>query len=395
MSKQAIVIFSTADWHAPYWTNKQHMALQFAKLGFDVLYVETPGIRRPKLSDARDLSRMIRRVIRAIWSPEWRVSEKITVCSPFSFPWWKESHLVKRINNAMTRYRVGRYLKKATWDHIYAWTYHPYIPETPEATLLVYHCVDDLSAVPGVAKDFANREEKLLDIADVVFVTSETLANKCRKRSTNVHVMPNVVDFEHFASSFEDLFEPQDIKMVPRPRVVYVGALAAFKIDFGLVQKVAVQNPDLHWVLIGDEIEGQKAQEVIALRKMRNVHFLGHKPYFDLPKYLKHVDVATFPTLMNDYTRSMSPMKLFEYLASGLRIVATPLWFGNQAQGAIAVAGDAEQFAYAIRQQLRAGRLTKSEAAMLVGENTWDRRTKNMMSLLLGHEKSDGLVEKK
>ncbi len=53
-----VVIFSTADWFTRYWTNKQHTAAALNTRGHRVLYVETPGIRAPRLGDRRDLRRL-------------------------------------------------------------------------------------------------------------------------------------------------------------------------------------------------------------------------------------------------------------------------------------------------------------------------------------------------
>ena len=55
-NKTADVVFvSTADWDNPYWTNKQHVAIQLAKRGYKIFYVESQGLRSPTAT-ARDLS---------------------------------------------------------------------------------------------------------------------------------------------------------------------------------------------------------------------------------------------------------------------------------------------------------------------------------------------------
>ena len=53
MSKH-ILILSTADWNFKYWTNKQNVAQELSRKGFKVIYVESPGIRKPNF-----LTRMI------------------------------------------------------------------------------------------------------------------------------------------------------------------------------------------------------------------------------------------------------------------------------------------------------------------------------------------------
>ena len=51
---QSCILFATADWDKPYWTNKQHCAKSLAELGANVLYVESVGIRNPKAGSAKD-----------------------------------------------------------------------------------------------------------------------------------------------------------------------------------------------------------------------------------------------------------------------------------------------------------------------------------------------------
>jgi glycosyltransferase involved in cell wall biosynthesis len=112
---------------------------------------------------------------------------------------------------------------------------------------------------------------------------------------------------------------------IPRPRLAYMGVLSDFKIDLDLVEHVVAQRPDWHLVFIGDEREGQDSAAIVRLRARSNVHFLGWRPYAQLPSYLRGIDVALLPQRINDYTRAMFPMKYFEYLAAGRSVVATPL----------------------------------------------------------------------
>ena len=57
-----IILFSTADWDNPFWTNKQHMAKTFEKYNHKVIYVDSLGIRKPKI-DKRDFLRILKRFI--------------------------------------------------------------------------------------------------------------------------------------------------------------------------------------------------------------------------------------------------------------------------------------------------------------------------------------------
>lgn len=384
MTPQDVILFSTADWETPYWTNKQHTARQMALQGFRVLYIESIGLRAPNMS-GRDLRRMWQRLRRGLRAPRL-VEPNVWVLSPLAIPFRQSSGLVRAINQGWLRLRIRLFMRRQRFDTPLVWTYHPFVRETIAALPhgpLVYHCVDDLSALPGVdAAGFNQEEKRLLADCAVVFVTSLALKAKCEPFNANTHYFSNVADLDHFGRAQQPGPVPADLAGIPTPRIGYVGALSDFKIDFALIHGVAQARPDWHWVVIGAEREGQHSPLVDALRALPNVHFLGDKPYADLPDYLRGFDVGTLPTLINDYTRSMFPMKYFEYLAAGVPVVSTPLEFTKHHQGGLQIAQGSSDFEQAITVQLGRGRFDVAEANSLVEENTWAHRLKKMLRLV-------------
>ncbi|PLM63747.1 glycosyltransferase family 1 protein, partial [Klebsiella pneumoniae] len=45
MENKDIVLLSTADWDNPFWTNKQHVAVELSRLGYKVFYIDSLGLR--------------------------------------------------------------------------------------------------------------------------------------------------------------------------------------------------------------------------------------------------------------------------------------------------------------------------------------------------------------
>lgn len=378
------IIFATADWDAAYWTNKQHTARHLAKKGYRVLYAESIGLRPPTLS-GRDLSRIWRRLRHGMQRPRL-VEPNIWVLSPLAIPFKQHWAIIRRINQGWLSLRVRIFMLRFGFKLPMVWTYHPFVLEAIASLNhgpLVYHCVDDLSAIPGIdAVAFNCEEQCLLKKCQSVFVTSEALKEKCLAFNSNTHYFPNVADIEHFNKAHLERDIPADLLNIPNPRIGYVGALSDFKVDFRLIYNVACNKPDWHWVLIGDEREGQHSPLVAELRSLLNVHFLGHKTYNQLPEYLRGIDVGTLPTLINDYTKSMFPMKYFEYLAAGVPVISTPLDFTKQHSDGLKVAGSPESFVAAITEQLNRGKLTSEEAVTFVGENTWPARLQKMLAIV-------------
>ncbi len=325
---QAVVLFSTADWYSPYWTNKQHIAARLGARGFNVLYVETIGLRRPK-ANSRDLARIWRRLQRAV-RPIKEVQKNVWVLSPMTIPGGHHFSLIEHFNGWQLQPRIRSWLRRVNSARPIVWTYHPYmlrVAKELNPKALVYHCVDNVGALPGVdGIAFDKAEHELLACADQIFATSPALRDRCiAVAPTRTDYFGNVADIDHFAAARQAGSIPSDIAAVPRPRLGYIGALSDFKIDFELIEDAVRKRPDWHYVFIGDERPGQINAAIARTKTRPNVHLLGWKPYAQLPSYLRGIDVALLPQLINDYTRAMFPLKYFEYLAAGRPVVATPL----------------------------------------------------------------------
>jgi glycosyltransferase involved in cell wall biosynthesis len=384
------IVFSTADWRMQYWTNKQHTARLLARRGWRVLYVESVGLRAPSVASKRDWRRLWERLwrgLKALVVGAESVEDGIWVLPPLVLPAGHGRPLIHRLNQWLLRASLTRYLAAAGGTvRLTVWTYHPYMIEAirglPSPTL-VYHCVDDLAAVPGVdAEAFTRQELRLLERCDAVFVTAPVLREKCELHNKGTYYFPNVVDFAHFSQALAPGALPPEVAAIPEPRLVYHGVLSDFKVDFRLLHRIAILRPDWHLVLIGEEREGQTSPEARDLKALGNVHFIGYRPYAALPRYLRGMHVGLLPTVVNDYTRGMFPMKFFEYLAAGLPVVSTSLDFARQGHAELLVADDEKSFVGAVERQLRRGRLSAEEARRAVGDNTWDTRMDAMMNIL-------------
>ena len=377
------VLFSTGDWDEPYWTNKQHTASHLVNAGHRILYIESVGIRAPKLSSSRDLGRMWRRLKRA-WKGPRPVRKNIWVYSPLAIPFKHHWPMVKWLNQGVLRLLIGWFCRSKYFKQPVVWTYHPYMLDSLPGNHwgpLVYHCVDDLSVIPGIDCDSYRAAERcLLAKSDVVFTTSQELLAHCLQVNSNSYFYPNVADIEHFSVAREIGSLPQEFDNIPEPRIGYIGVLSDFKVDFQLVSDVAEARPEWHWVFIGEEREGQSNIIVEHLKTLPNIHFIGRRDYQELPQYMRGLAVGALPSVINDYTRSMFPMKYFEYLAAGLPIVATPLEFTKQYSDGMLVSDSSASFIAAVEHQLARGRFSDEQSVSYVGDNTWSARLEKMLA---------------
>jgi glycosyltransferase involved in cell wall biosynthesis len=375
-----ITLISTADWTNPYWTNKQHMAVQFAKRGHKVLFVESEGLRAPTATP-KDLRRIWARVKRGLRPPR-QVQERIFVWSPLLVPFHRY-RWVRMLNRLLLRVGIAFWYRVIRLKPQILWTYSPLTAELydlPAYALVVYHAVDDMKKQPGMpSKAIANGELQLAKKADLIFTTAPRLQAFYKNFNPSTFFYPNVADFDHFNSALDpDTHVPDDINALARPIIGFVGAISSYKLDFGLIATLARCHPNWSFVLIGEVGEGDPLTDASLLDHLPNVHILGGRPYASLPGYLKAVDVAILPSLINDYTRSMFPMKFFEYLASGKPVVSTDIPALSAYGHVAALCSDSTDFTKAIRVALD-GKAPALELRLAAArEHTYDIRTSRM-----------------
>jgi glycosyltransferase involved in cell wall biosynthesis len=378
-----IILFSNADWDHKVRTNSQHMAECFAQRGLRVLYIESLGLRRPS-AGARDLKRIGKRLVRGLRGVR-RVSGNIWVHSPLVLP-FHGSLAVQRFNKWLIQTSMSLITRGLGFKRPIVWTYNPLVQALWEglgASLLVYHCVDDLAAVPGIPGSAVRQaEESLVPKADAVFTTSRELYNRLSKLSPkNTHCLPNVADFAHFASADAAGPVPDDLQTVPRPRIGFIGTLSTYKLDVDLIAGVADRNPHWHWVFVGP----LGTVDSLALTKRLgrgNVHLLGYREYASLPDYLRGFDAAVIPCALNQYTRSMFPMKFFEYLAAGKPVVTTPLDAITEYADACFVAGTIDEFSAALERVFAGIVPDKERGVRMARQHTWDTRLDEMLRVM-------------
>lgn len=384
MRPRAVVLLSTADFDNPFWTNKQHMAVQLAARGFRVLYIDSLGLRRPS-ARAQDLARIARRLRRAVAGPR-QVRPNLWVAAPLVLPLQRYA-LVRRLNRALLSLALARQCRRLGFARPLLWTYNPMTTQLVSTTRfdgIVYHCVDDIAAQPGMpSAQLESAERELACASDVIFATSPRLAETRRRWNPETHYLPNVADFAHFSRALDPSLEvPADLAAIPGPRMGFVGAISGYKLDFELIRFVAQTRPDWSVVLIGKVGEGDPWTDTAGLRGLPNVHLLGPRPYAALPAYLKGLDAALLPNARNDYTDSMFPMKFFEYLAAGRPVVSVDLPALRDYGDAVTLASSPVAFVVGIEDALRGAGAGLERRLAMARENTWEIRLDRMLDVL-------------
>jgi glycosyltransferase involved in cell wall biosynthesis len=368
-----IVCVGFADWDTDLWTNQHHLMSRLARQN-RVLFVESLGLRRPQLA-GRDVARIARRLRRGLAPP--RAVDGLHVLSPLVVP-LHSSAAVRRVNAALLPALVARAARRLGMRRPILWGYVPQaevLLQALDPSLVVYHCVDDIAAHELIDTDsFRAAEERFARRADLVLASAPLLVQRLRQWSGNVLYAPNVADTDLFAAALAPGPADTAIAALPAPRIVFTGAIVATKLDQDLLVALARLRPDWTFALVGPVGPGDPRTDVSELAREPNVHLLGPRRYEELPAVLRGADAGLIPYAVNDLTRSIFPMKVYEYLAAGLPVVATPL---PALDGVPEVqrAPDAEGIAALLDRALASDSAQRRrERSQAAAEHSWEHR---------------------
>jgi glycosyltransferase involved in cell wall biosynthesis len=368
-----IVCVGFADWDTDLWTNQQHLMSRLARDN-RVLFVESLGLRRPQLA-GRDLARIGRRLRRGLKPP--RAVDGLHVLSPLVLP-LHGSRIARALNRRLLPALVRRAARRLGLRRPILWAYVPQaevLIDALEPSLIVYHCVDDIAAHGRIdSASFRAAEERFAARADLVLASAPALAERLRTISDHVMDAPNVADTELFSRALEPGPLDPGMAALKAPRIVFTGAIVAAKLDLPMLAELARLRPSWSFALVGPIGPGEPRADVSQLEAEPNIHLLGPRRYGELPDVLRAADAGLIPYARNTLTESIFPMKVYEYLAAGLPVVATPLPSLSGVSD-IATARDAAGIAELLGEALAADNPERrAERSRAAASHSWERR---------------------
>jgi UDP-galactopyranose mutase len=245
--------------------------------------------------------------------------------------------------------------------------------------MVVYDCMDELAAFKFAPVALKEKEQQLLDKADVVFTGGYSIYEAKKEKHDNIYPFPSSIDKDHFGSARTITEDPADQAHIPHPRFGFYGVIDE-RFDIDMIAEAAAAKPDWHFVLIGPVVKIDQN----TLPRFSNIHYLGGKSYNELPQYLAGWDVAIIPFAMNESTKFISPTKTPEYLAAGKPVISTPIkdvvspYFDN---GLVSIAADGATFVKhgekILSIESHSKWLTKVDS--FLNGNSWDRTWSQMV----------------
>jgi glycosyltransferase involved in cell wall biosynthesis len=373
-----LVATSAGDWdgiqHRPH-----HFMKRSSKSGWTVIYVEPPVSLIGPLKNKNLLANWKRWLKGCV-----KREENLYVFSPPPvLPFGSKYRFINKINQFIFSVSLKKVLSNFNGEK----EMYSFLPNSVDLLKYIefkkvyYDCVDDHASFTGLINPsvVTQMEKELMKKADVCFATANQLLEDRKNWSDNFHLVPNGAEFEHFSRVQNEKFPiPQELENVNRPIIGFYGGISDW-INLDIIAKAAKNLPNCSFVLLGP-ID----TNIDQFKNLSNAYFFGPKPYSQLPNYIQSFDICLIPFKINKLTKSVNPIKMYEYLSAGKPVISTPLPEVLHYREVIEIVTNSEEMTKAITTILENGNSqTDVERCQNIGKrNSWDARWDMVLSLI-------------
>ena len=298
--KPDIIMFSVINYDFRF-QRPQHFAKRFAQNGHRVFYINANFVN-PEC-------------IKEIEPGLFTVDFMTTSCTAIYFnDAWNgfEDWLKEKMDNLIRTYAIRDaivVLDYPNWINC-----AEYLKDT-YGFKMVADYMDDATGFLGTTTDtLKDNCLRMLTGCDLVVPSSQFLHDIAKQYNDKLTIVRNGTEIEHFykALSMETKRE--------RPVIGYYGAVSHW-FAWETVCYLAKHLPECDIVIIGAVTEYQD-----KLERYSNIKLLGEMDYQKLPEHLAYFDVCLIPfDTSTDLIKATNPVKFYEYLSAGKRIVATEI----------------------------------------------------------------------
>jgi glycosyltransferase involved in cell wall biosynthesis len=372
---EQIVCLSTSNFQ-PYPTRKQNVMQRLPNA--EIIYFDPPVTYLSPLKDQKARARLGK-----YREPGQRVGENITVYAlPPVLPLGQKWRLINRINQRCLAHYVRQRLAEHGFSQPVLWCYSPtsadIIKHLPHRGL-VYDCVDRHSAYRGLLNPMVvdAMERDLASAADLVFCTAEGLWRTLKECNPQTFLIPNGADYQLFSRAAG----PNPAHDPGHPVFGFVGMLQDC-LAYDCLLALSDAYPEGEIRLVGRVMPGV---DITPLQARANIKLLGLLPQAELPEQMRQFDVCLNIFAPGRLSQDVSPLKFYEYLATGKPVVSTrePRQVADYTE-IIYIAEGPQDFVGRCALALAENDPKKTAARIKAGEAaSWDNRVAQMVAKLI------------
>jgi glycosyltransferase involved in cell wall biosynthesis len=247
------------------------------------------------------------------------------------------------------------------------------------ARSVTFYAIDDWAAHPAHRRWWPAYRESFAALRvrrRRVAAVSQTLLARLLPTGESA-VVPNGLEPVEWIG---DPTPPDWARDVLRPLLLYVGTLDA-RLDVPGLLAIARALPDARLLLVGAQTDPEHLR---ALRAARNIELRPPLPRAAVTGLIRVADVGLIPHVRSRLTEAMSPLKLYEYLAGGLPVVAADLPPVRGVEDVrVRRVAHGEGYPEAVRDALAIGPASEDERLTFVQTNSWAARHERLLNLAL------------
>ena len=378
------ILYFGNDWFAENRTSSHHVAERLGKQ-HPLLYIETPGVRAPQAT-GRDFKKLFRKLKQAVELPQ-QIGPHMWVMTMPQIP-FRGIPGVPVLNRYFSRFLVKRAARHLGFQHPVYWFVVPHASvalDENSKNFVVYYCIDDYAAFPGVDADSMQRlDDNLTRRANQLFVAAEKLLPTKQALNQTAVLSPHGVDVDLFGQAQSPETEiPQEIRDINHPVIGYFGSISNWT-DLELITFIADAKPD--WTIL---LIGHASIDVSELRSRKNIRLVSPQPYRTLPGWAKAFDATIIPYRLTRQVLHANPLKLREYLATGKPVISTWTPEVEKFGDVVRIAKDHAEFLELIEKSLEEDN-EQARAARIasVQGSSWDSRVQSVLAQVnkqMGH----------
>ncbi|UTR06082.1 glycosyltransferase [Alkalihalobacillus sp. LMS6] len=321
MESKNIVLFSHTFMGGAFVVGSHHYAKELAKKGHKVLHISTPITKYHFFKN--DMANSFKRKNK---DKLIKISENCFQLIPYSsgLPWSFSKYFFKKFSiNYLTK-PLKKKIKNII-EEFYGEEEIDYLVVDQPTMIgmekfinykkLIYRATDVYSEMME-DEIVIDAEKHLLNNSNGMISTSPTVEKHLMSLNDQLPkiMLENAAELDHFKRK---ALKPEEINKVKGKIAVYVGALDK-RFDFEAIKYIANSHKELNIIIIGPVVNHQETE---LLKTFGNIFIIGPIDYSRIPSFLQHSDIALLPLSNHPSNDGRSPMKLYEYLATGLPVV--------------------------------------------------------------------------